>query len=103
MALCANFELPISEGLLVTNPPYGERLEEDDIIELYKMMGDQFKQKFQGFNAWIFSGNMDALKFVGLRPSRKIHMYNGAIECRFAKFEIYKGSKKQSKQQPDKE
>ncbi|MBC34490.1 MAG: RNA methyltransferase [Bacteroidetes bacterium] len=96
-----NFELPISEGLLVTNPPYGERLEEDDIIELYKMMGDQFKQKFQGFNAWIFSGNMDALKFVGLRPSRKIHMYNGAIECRFAKFEIYKGSKKQSKQQPN--
>jgi len=92
-----NFELPISEGLMVTNPPYGERLEEDDIIELYKMIGDQLKQKFQGFNAWILSGNLDALKFVGLRPSRKIQVYNGAIECKFAKFEIYKGSKKQSK------
>lgn len=92
-----NFELPISEGLMVTNPPYGERLEEDDIVELYKMIGDQLKQKFQGFNAWILSGNLDALKFVGLRPSRKIQVYNGAIECKFAKFEIYKGSKKQSK------
>lgn len=92
-----NFELPVDEGLMVTNPPYGERLEEDDIVELYQMIGDQLKQKFQGFNAWILSGNLDALKFVGLRPSRKIQVYNGAIECRFAKFEIYKGSKKQSK------
>lgn len=92
-----NFELPVSEGLMVTNPPYGERLEEDDIIELYKMIGDQLKQKFQGWNAWVLSGNLEALKFVGLRPSRKIQVYNGAIECKFAKFEIYKGSKKKSK------
>ena len=52
------------------------------------------KQKFKGFNCWILSGNLEVLKFVGLRPSRKIVMYNGAIECRFAKFEIYSGSKK---------
>lgn len=85
---------PISEGVMITNPPYDERLDEDDIKGLYQMIGDQMKQKFKGFNCWILSGNLEVLKFVGLRPSRKIVMYNGAIECRFAKFEIYSGSKK---------
>jgi len=85
---------PISEGVMITNPPYDERLDEDDIKGLYQMIGDQLKQKFQGFSAWVLSGNLEVLKFVGLRPSRKIIMYNGSIECRFAKFEIYGGSKK---------
>ncbi len=85
---------PISEGVMITNPPYDERLDEDDIKGLYQMIGDQMKQKFKGFNCWILSGNLEVLKFVGLRPSRKIVMYNGAIECRFAKYEIYSGSKK---------
>lgn len=88
-------------GILVFNPPYGERMETNDIVGLYKMMGDTLKSSFEGFDAWILSGNLDALKFVGLRPSRKIQVYNGAIECRFAKFEIYRGSKKQKYQNKD--
>lgn len=89
-----DLSFPINEGVMITNPPYDERLDEADIKGLYQMIGDQLKQKFQGFNAWVLSGNLEVLKFVGLRPSRKIIIYNGPIECRFAKFEIYGGSKK---------
>ncbi len=88
---------PFKNGTIITNPPYGERLEESDIIALYKMIGDQLKTKYGGYTAWVLSGNLDALKFVGLRPSKKITVFNGAIECRFAKFEVYEGSRKFSK------
>ncbi|AZQ64571.1 class I SAM-dependent RNA methyltransferase [Flammeovirga pectinis] len=84
---------PIGEnGIIVCNPPYGERIGKD-IEELYKQMGDKLKQDFSGYDAWIFSGNMQALKFVGLRPSKRIELYNGAIECRLAKYEMYRGKK----------
>jgi len=86
---------PLNEGgFIITNPPYGERIKTQDINNLYKGIGDSLKQKYIGFTAWILSGNKDALKFVGLRPSRNIIVYNGPIECRFAKFDIYSGSKK---------
>lgn len=85
-------------GILIFNPPYGERLEESDIIELYKQIGDILKNKFQGYEAWIICGNPGVAKFIGLRPSRKIIVYNGQIESRFIKFEMYSGSKKNSKQ-----
>ncbi len=93
-----HIQVPVNEGVLISNPPYDERLLETDIKGLYQMIGDQFKNKFQGFNCWVLSGNLQVLKFVGLKPSRKIIIYNGPIECRFAKFEIYKGSKKQKYQ-----
>ena len=81
-------------GFIITNPPYGERIKTHDIKNLYKGIGDSLKQKYSGFTAWVLSGNMEALKFVGLRPSRNIIVFNGPLECRFAKFEIYSGSKK---------
>lgn len=85
---------------LVMNPPYGERLEEkEDMIDLYKAIGDHFKQHYNGCDAWVLSGNLDAIKFIGLRPSRKIWLYNGPIECKLHKFEMYRGSKKASKQE----
>ncbi len=84
-----------SPAHIVFNPPYGERLEEDeDMNELYGELGTHLKHKYNGSDAWILSANMRALKFVGLRPSRKIKLFNGPLECRFAKFELYKGSKK---------
>lgn len=86
------------KGILLFNPPYGERLEEDNIFELYKHIGDVLKNKFQGYEAWIITGNPEAAKFIGLRPSKKIHLFNGQIESRFIKFEMYAGSKKASKQ-----
>ncbi len=88
---------PEGSGLMICNPPYGERLQEDDIIELYKKIGDALKQKFAGYNAWIVSSDLNAMKYIGLRPSRKIKVFNGPLECRFMKFEVYEGSKKAKK------
>ena len=83
---------------IVMNPPYGERLEEDeDMNELYGELGTHLKHKYNGSDAWIISANLRALKFVGLRPSKKIKLFNGPLECRFNKFELYRGSKKASK------
>jgi putative N6-adenine-specific DNA methylase len=89
-----DFEVPPGRGVVIINPPYGERMVKDNIDELYKMMGDTFKQKFQGYDCWILSSNLDALKNVGLRPSRKITLYNGQLECKFMKYEMYQGTKK---------
>lgn len=81
-------------GILVFNPPYGRRMEVDDINALYREIGDHLKQNFQNFDAWIISGNKDALKSIGLRTSKKLTLYNGAIECKFHKYEMYRGTKK---------
>jgi len=87
-------EPPESPGFLITNPPYGERIKVDDIISLYKGIGDALKKDYSGYTAWIISSNLEALKFVGLRPSRNITVYSGKLECKFAKFDMYTGSKK---------
>lgn len=86
---------PENEGVIVMNPPYGERLPIEEIRDFYHRIGDQFKTNCFGWAAWMISSNMTALKNVGLRPSRKIKLYNGALECRFHKYELYKGSRKQ--------
>ena len=89
-----DFEVPPGRGVVIINPPYGERMVKDNIEELYKMMGDTFKQKFAGYNCWILSSNIEAFKHVGLRPTRKITLFNGQLECKFQKYEIYEGTKK---------
>ena len=81
-------------GTIIMNPPYGERIQERDILDLYKRLGDHLKQQFNGYDAWIISSNKDALKNIGLRPSKKITLFNGPLECKFQKFEMYRGSKK---------
>ncbi len=78
---------------LLTNPPYGERLE-GDINELYKNFGDTLKRSYPNTQAWMISSNFEALKFVGLRPSRKIKLFNGKLETRLCFFPIYEGTKK---------
>lgn len=83
--------------LIITNPPYGGRLTDTDLFDLYKNIGDQLKKKYQGSTAWVLTANRDAAKYIGLHTSRKIQLYNGALECRFLKFELYSGSKKTSK------
>jgi len=92
-----DFIPPVSPGVLMTNPPYGERLKTDDIISLYKSIGDGLKHHYSGYHAWIISSHFDALKFIGLRPSRKISLFNGPLECKFVNFQLYEGSKKTSK------
>ena len=88
---------PEGGGIMIINPPYGERLEEKDIVALYKGIGDALKKNFKGFQAWIISSNKDALKLIGLKPSKKIDVYNGPLECKFEKFEIFEGSYKEKK------
>lgn len=91
----ADLELEENDGgLLIINPPYGERLEEENINGLYSMMGDKLKKTFTGFDAWILSSNFDAFKHIGLRTSKKIPLINGSLDCKFQHYELYQGSRK---------
>ena len=84
-----------TKGLIIVNPPYDKRLREDDIKSYYKKIGDHLKGNFPGWTAFIFSGATEALKLMGLKPSRKISLLNGAIPSLFYKFDMYAGSKYQ--------
>lgn len=96
----ADFIPPSGTGTAVMNPPYGERMNKDDISALYGRMGDAFKKNFTGYDCWILTANMEGLKQVGLRPSRKIKLFNGPLECRFARYEMYRGSRKSKSMNP---
>jgi len=85
------------KGIVVMNPPYGERLQMDEITNFYQDIGTRLKHFYQGCDAWIISSNYQALKNFGLRTSRKIKLFNGPLECRLQKYELYQGSKKASK------
>lgn len=78
-----------SKGTIILNPPYGQRLRPKDIVALYKSIGDAFKQNYKGYTAWVFSGNKDALKHLGLRTSKKLSFYNGSLECKFHRYDLY--------------
>lgn len=83
---------------MVFNPPYGERLESLDVEQFYGDIGTTLKHGYPGTNAWFITSNLEALKFVGLRSSRKIKVFNAKLEARLAKYEMYEGSKKTKKQ-----
>ncbi len=82
------------EGIIMINPPYGERLVQDDIEVLYKEIGNCLKLNFNGWTAWIISSNRSAMKSIGLSTNKKIVLFNGSLECRFQKYELYRGSRK---------
>lgn len=82
------------EGLIITNPPYDERMKIVDTADFYRNIGNIFKNYCAGSEAWIITGNEEAMKSVGLRPSKKIKVFNGKLECRFLKYEMYAGTKK---------
>ena len=83
---------------MVFNPPYGERLD-IEMERFYREIGDTLKQGYPGTQAWFITANLEALKFVGLKPSRKIKLFNGKLEARFVKYEMYEGSKRAKFQQ----
>jgi len=85
------------KSVVIINPPFGERLQIEEINSFYKMIGDRLKKNYAGFDVWIISNNSEALKFIGLHPSKKMTLFNGSLECRYQKFVIYPGSKKASK------
>ncbi|MFK7922010.1 MAG: class I SAM-dependent RNA methyltransferase [Bacteroidia bacterium] len=80
---------PAKDAILIMNPPYGERLEQDEINGFYKEIGDRFKQQYKGSEAWVLSSNLAAMKRVGLKPDRRIQLFNGPLDCRFNQFSLY--------------
>lgn len=83
---------------LVFNPPYDERLTLSDVSEFYSNIGNTLKRGYPGSQAWLITSNEDALKSVGLRPSKKIKVFNGKLPAKYVQYQMYEGSKKASKQ-----
>ena len=89
-----------AEGALVMlNPPYGERLKSNKEMEdLYSAIGTTLKHQFTGSTAWIISSNVEAMKCIGLKPSKKYHLLNGELDCQFNKYELFQGKRKDNNQ-----
>ncbi len=83
-----NFKPINDKGIIVTNPPYGERIG-DDILNFYQTMGDAFKNNFKGYDLWLISSNKKALRQIRLKDAERITLYNGKLACDFSKYELY--------------
>lgn len=91
----ADLDAPEGPGVLIINPPYGERMDKDeDINAVYKMIGDTLKKKWAGYTAWVITSNLEAAKHIKLTPKPKIKLFNGALDCRFLRYELYAGSRR---------
>ena len=91
--------VPNNGGVILLNPEYGERMGEiEKLKETYKKTGDFFKKRCQGYKGYLFTGNLDLAKRVGLRTKRRILFYNGPIECRLLEYDLYEGSQKKTLQ-----
>jgi len=82
------------DAVAIINPPYGQRLIQPEIVNFYKSLGNVVKKSFEGSDVWVLSGNLEAMKFIGLKPGTKYTLYNGALECRYNLYTAYKGSRK---------
>jgi putative N6-adenine-specific DNA methylase len=92
----AKTEIPENEtGIIYFNPEYGERLgNKIDLEETYSRIGDFMKQKCKGYTGYVFTGNLDLAKKIGLKPKRKIEFYTSKIDCRLLEYELYAGTKR---------
>lgn len=88
-----DIEIPEGKFLMVTNPPYGERIHPKNINEIYKTLGTVLKHKFAGNTAWVISSNQEYLYKIGLKPGKKIDLLNGSLECLYCKYEIFEGKR----------
>jgi putative N6-adenine-specific DNA methylase len=84
-------------GFVFLNPPYGQRIQPEEIDQLYSMIGTTLKHKFSGTTAWLITSNKESLKHIGLKPKEKLTLFNGALECILLKYEMYQGTKKPEK------
>ena len=87
----ADFTQPQEKSILVTNPPYGERIKPDDLLGLYKMIGTQFKKQFVDNEAWVLSYREECFDAIGLKASLKVPLYNGSLECELRKYQMFSG------------
>ena len=93
---------PGAEGVLVANPPYGVRLgEQDELAGFYPQMGDVLKKKFAGWRAYVFTADLRLPKLIGLSPSKRTPLYNGALECRLYEFKMVSGAMRREKKERD--
>ena len=91
---CADFKdftQPSGPAIMVCNPPYGERISTPNLLNTYRMIGDRLKHQFQGNEAWILSYRQECFEAIGLKPSLKVPLYNGSLECEFRKYAVFAG------------
>lgn len=84
----------LENGVIIINPPYGERMKNEDMGGLYGMIGERLKHHFMGNTAWILTSSAEMMQKIGLKPSAKIRLFNGALECSYQKFELFEGKRK---------
>ena len=89
----ADINLPLKNSTLIMNPPYGERLTSPDLDNLYSMIGERLKHHYSSNQAWILSSSSDLIHKIGLKPSVKVRLLNGALECTYQKYELFEGKR----------
>ena len=89
-----DFVQPKQKSIMITNPPYGERISTPDLLGTYRMIGERLKHQFLSNDAWILSYREECFEQIGLKPSIKIPLYNGSLECEFRKYQIFDGKLK---------
>ena len=90
-----DFQTPTEKSIMVTNPPYGERISTPNLLATYKMIGERLKHTFAGNDAWILSYREECFEQIGLKPSIKIPVFNGSLECEFRKYALFDGRMKE--------
>ena len=93
------FEQPLGKAIMITNPPYGDRITTDDIFDLYETIGKNLKRNFVGNDAWIISHHEELFDKIGFRPSTKYALFNGSLECEFRKYQIFDGKLKERREE----
>lgn len=93
------FEKPEKKSIIITNPPYGERISTRDLLGLYQMIGERLKHAFSGNEAWILSYREECFDQIGLKPSVKTPLFNGSLECEYRKYELFDGKFKAFREQ----
>lgn len=86
-----DLELPVENATILINPPYGERLKEENLNGLYSMIGERLKHHYTGNSAWILSSSFESMKYIGLKPSTKQELFNGSLKCKYNNYKLFKG------------
>ncbi|KXB39292.1 THUMP domain protein [Bacteroidales bacterium KA00344] len=94
-----DFTKPANKSIIITNPPYGERISTPNLLGTYKMIGERLKHEFGGNDAWILSYREECFEQIGLKPSIKIPLFNGSLECEFRKYTLFDGKMKEFRQE----
>ena len=86
-----DFKKPEQKSIIISNPPYGERISTPDLLATYRMIGERLKHEFMGGEAWILSYREECFRQIGLKPSIKIPLFNGSLECEFRRYQLFDG------------